>query len=96
MSNLRFFMSKHNKNVLYASLKFEQRTRNCVSKTNCLLIALYTKQKLHQQIQGNNVYCGICETTFKKRYANHRKSFNRLTMININVTQNSPIEIFEN
>ena len=30
----------------------------------------------NEQTYGENIYIGIAETTFKKRYSNHKRSFN--------------------
>ena len=50
---------------------------NCINKNQCPL----NQQCLSIQIYINNLYkekyyIGLCETTFKLRYANHKKSLN--------------------
>ena len=62
----------------------EQRTCNCLSKVNCpleqkcLTINIVYKAKVTSSNQNfqENVYFGSCKTTFKKRFSNHKKSFN--------------------
>ena len=62
----------------------EQRTCNCLNKENCPLEQkrLTTNIVYKAKVTSNNenyqekVYFGSCETTFKKRLSNHKKSFN--------------------
>ena len=73
----------HNKKVTKAKPSAETRTCNCVNKPKCPLNnkclsndVLY-KANITSESENyrNKVYCGISETKFKSRYANHRKSF---------------------
>ena len=58
--------------------------RNCIQKDLCPLKRNYLTPNIiyeatlssNLQNQLKNKYIGLCETTFKTRYANHKKSFN--------------------
>ena len=39
-------------------------------------ILYYARINCDDETYRPKLYKGICETTFKKRYANHKKSFN--------------------
>ena len=62
----------------------KQRTCNCLNKVNCPLeqkclttnIVYKAKVTSSNQNYQEKVYFGSCETTFKKRFSNHKKSFN--------------------
>ena len=62
----------------------EQRTINCLNKVTCPLehkclttnIVYKAKVTSSNQNYQEKVYFGSCETTFKKRFSNHKKSFN--------------------
>ena len=49
--------------------------RKC-SKPHCHQKQSYATAWKKKTAQWQELYKGICETTFKKRYANHKKSFN--------------------
>ena len=44
----------------------------------CLIenVLYYARISCDNEIYKSKLYKGICETTFKKRYADHKKSFN--------------------
>ena len=83
LPNIKSTLNAHNRKILYPSPTIG---RTC----NCINISQYPLQKrcLSNNIlyQANitpfgknsetKVYYGICETTFKLKYANHKKSFN--------------------
>ena len=58
--------------------------RNCLESENCPIrgacltenILSYVRISCDEETYKPKLYKGICETTFKKRYANHKKSFN--------------------
>ena len=50
----------------------------CPMNKNCLASNIIYQATVTSTLQNYNekIYIGLCETTFKKRYANHKKSFN--------------------
>ena len=54
------------------------RKKNCPMREACLTedILYYARINCDDETYRPKLYKGICETTFKKRYANHKKSFN--------------------
>ena len=52
--------------------------RNCQAE-NIVYEASIT---CNEQTYGENIYIAIAETTFKKRYSNHKRSFNLATYKN--------------
>ena len=83
MPSVKSIISSHNKSILKEQ-KQQNRTCNCINKESCPL----NNQCLTENIiyeatiitdDPNTVpktYIGLCEGPFKKRYANHKKSFN--------------------
>ena len=69
---------------LFPKKTTEQRTYNCLNKVNCPLeqkclttnIIYKAKVTSSNQNYQEKVYFGSCETTFKKRFSNHKKPFN--------------------
>ena len=53
--------------------------KNCPMRGACLTnnLLYYAKKSCNDKKHKPNLYKGICKTTFKKRYANHKKSFNK-------------------
>ena len=57
---------------------------NCLKKENCPMRGVSLTENIlynariscDDETYKMKQYKGICETTFKKRYANHKKSFN--------------------
>ena len=82
--NIKSIINSHNAKILFPKKSTEQRTCNCLNKVNCPLEqkCLTTNIVYKANITSSNqnyqekVYFGSCETTFKKRFSNHRKSFN--------------------
>ena len=68
----------------FPKISIEQRTCNCLNRVNCPLeqkclttnIVYKAKVTSSNQNYQEKVYFGSCETTFKKRFSNHKKSFN--------------------
>ena len=84
MPNIRSKINGHNKKILQPKPAEPQKLCNCLVKEDCPLNGLcLTSSILYQTtIKCSNSkykqkrYKGICEMTFNKRYANHKKSFN--------------------
>ena len=94
MPNIKSFINKHNKNVLYPSPELKFNKVNCPLNQNC-----HTDNVLYQaaiapsdKIQQDKVYYRVCKTIFKK---DMETIINRSTLININETRNCPTN-FEN
>ena len=84
LPNIKSIINAHNRNILYPSPTIGRRTCNCINIPQCPLQQRCLSNSILYQASitpiGENsetkVYYGICETTFKLRYANHKKSFN--------------------
>ena len=84
MPNIRSKMNDHNKKILQPKPAEPQKLCNCLVKEDCPLNGLCLKSSILYQATikcsdskyKQKRYKEICETTFKKRYANHKKSFN--------------------
>ena len=82
--NSKTIINSHNAQILFPKKSTEQRTCNCLNKENCPLEqkCLTTNIVYKAKVTSNNgnyqekVYFGSCESTFKKRFSNHKKSFN--------------------
>ena len=84
MPNLKFKIDGHNKKILETTLPLKTKLCNCLKIENCPMrgTCLTENSLYYARISCDNatyelkLYKGICKTTFKKRYANHKKSFN--------------------
>ena len=84
MRNIKTIIYSHNAKILFPQKSTEQRTCNCLNKVNCpseqkcLTTNIVCKAKVTSSNQHyqEKVYLGSSETTFKKRFSNHKKSFN--------------------
>ena len=83
MSNIRSKINDHSLKILQPKPTKPQKLCNCHVKQNCPMTGLcLTSSILYQTTMCSDKkskqkrYKGICETTFKKHYANHKKSFN--------------------
>ena len=82
--NIKTIINSHIAKILFPKKSTEQRTCNCLNKVNCPLeqkclttnIVYKAKVTSSNQNYQEKVYFGSCETTFKKRFSNHKKSFN--------------------
>ena len=82
--NIKSIINSHNAKILDPKKSTEQRTCNCLNKVNCPLeqkcltrnIVYKAKVTSNNQNDQEKGYFGLCETTFKKRFPNHKKSFN--------------------
>ena len=79
MPNLKSLINSHNQNVLKDQPQSSPETCNCLEKEDCPMNGLCLKESLLYYTtitchKGNyaKLYKGICETTFKKRYVNHK------------------------
>ena len=84
MPNIRSEINSHNKKILQSKPTEPQKLCNCLIREDCPMNGLcLTSNILYQATitcsdskYKQKRYTGICETTFKRRYANHKKSFN--------------------
>ena len=84
MPNLKAKIDGHNKKIFENTPPPKTKLCNCSKKENCLMrgaclteIGLYyARISCNDETYRTNLYKGICESTFEKRYANHKKSFN--------------------
>ena len=90
MPNIRSKINGHNKKVLQPKPTEPQKLCNCLVKEDFPMNGLCLTSSISYQatikcIDGKckqKIYKGICETTFKKRHANHKKLFNLVKSIN--------------
>ena len=83
MPNLKAKIEGHNKKILETTSPPKTKLCNCLKKENypmrvaCLSenILCYTRISCDDETYKAKLYKGICETTFKKRYANHKNFF---------------------
>ena len=83
MPNIKSIVSGHNKSILNEYPE-NNKTCNCMNKELCPLdnkcltdnIVYEATITSNQAEYGPRTYIGISETTFKKRFSNHVKSFN--------------------
>ena len=84
MPNLKTKIDGHNKKILKTTPQTKTKLCNCLKKETCPMrgaclsenILFYARTNCDDETYKPKLYKGICETTFKKRYANHKKSFN--------------------
>ena len=80
MPNIRSKINGHNKKILQPKPAEPQKLCNCLVKEDCPLNGLCLKSSILYQATikcsdskyKQKRYNGICETTFKKHYANHK------------------------
>ena len=83
MPNIRSKINGHNQKILQPKPAEPQKLYNCLVKKDCPLNGICLTSSILYQ---NTIKCSdskykqkgykeICETTFNKRYANHKKSF---------------------
>ena len=84
MPNIKSIITSHNKKIIHKiTVNQPHKTCNCMKKENCPLnneclstgIVYEATLKAQTPNYTEKKYIGICETTFKKRYANHKQSF---------------------
>ena len=84
MPNMKAVINGHNKKLLTPLSDNPTRTCNCINKDNCPLNqnCLATNIIYEATITSDlpdyqeKKYIGLCESTFKKRFASHKSSFN--------------------
>ena len=85
MPNIRSKINSHNKKILQPKPAEPQKLCNCLIKKEWIILngscstssILYqANTKCSDSKYKQKRYKGICQKTFKKRYANHKKSFN--------------------
>ena len=84
MPNINTIINSHNNKIINPPTPpTEQRTCNCMKKEqcpmnqNCLASNIVYEATITCDLPnyGTKKYIGICETTFKKRFASHKTSF---------------------
>ena len=86
MPNIKSKINQHNHQIIKPNIPENNKTCNCITKINCPLEnKCLTENIIYEATittpsnqQYTKHYIGLCETTFKKRYANHKKTFNHL------------------
>ena len=84
MPNIRSKINSRNNKILQPKPTEPQKLCNCLLKEDCPMNGLCLTSGILYQATKNccdskykqKICKGICETTLKKRYANHKKSFN--------------------
>ena len=84
MPNTKRKINAHNREILRNTPSKNTKRCNCQQKENCPMNGACLKERLvyYPTISCNDknyqpkLYKGSCETSFKKRYSNHKKSFN--------------------
>ena len=84
MPNLKAKIDGHNRKILENTRPPKAKLCNCLKKEifpmrgACLTenALYYARISCDNETYKLKLYKGICKTTFKKRYANHKKSFN--------------------
>ena len=86
MTNMKNIINTRNKKIINPQKDNIARTCNCIRKHQCSLNEkCLTNDDLYQAGITRNkenpetkIYYGVCETAFKLRYANHKKTFNNI------------------
>ena len=81
---INFSFYGHNKKTLEITMPPKTKLCNCLRKENCPMrgacltenILYYARVSCDDETHKPKLYKGTCKTTFKKLYANHKKSFN--------------------
>ena len=84
MPNMKTIINGHNKKLLTLPTDNPNRTCNCMNKDkcpmnqNCLATNVIYEATITSDLPNyqEKKYIGLCESTFKKRFANHKSSFN--------------------
>ena len=82
MPNMKSYINGHNKQILQPEVDNQlERTCNCTTRANCplqnkcLVSSVIYEGTIHAYNQQDKCYIGLCESTFKKRYAGHKTTF---------------------
>ena len=84
MPNMKAVINGHNKKLLSPPPDNSSKTCNCMNKDicplnqNCLSKSVVYEATITSDLPNyqEKKYIGLCESTFKKRFANHKSSFN--------------------
>ena len=82
MDNMTIIINSHSKYVASKKVQANQNLCNCRNSDNCPLDSkcltskiVYSAEIITNSQQPSKFYLGICETEFKTRFNNHKKSF---------------------
>ena len=82
MKNIKSMIKPHNKSILHSENNIVRKCNcskkdSCPLNNECLQTNIVYKAAITSELpnQKDKIYFGACETTFKLRYANHKKSF---------------------
>ena len=86
MPNMKNIINTHNKKLINPPKDNIARTCNCIRKHHCPLnkkcltnnVLYKASITPNEENPKTNNYYGVCETVFKRRYANHKKTFNNI------------------
>ena len=84
--NMKNMINTHNKKRINPPKDNIARTCNCIRKhqcphnEKCLTNNVLYKASIttNEENSKTKIYYGVCETAFKRRYANHKKTFNNI------------------
>ena len=84
MPNIKTKINVHNTDILRNTPLKNAKQCKCQQKENCPMngacleesLIYYATISSHDKNYKPKLYKGSCETSFKKRYSNHKKSFN--------------------
>ena len=90
MPNIKSVINSHNKRILSPTQQPDKRICNCIRKEECLLnkncqisnVVYEATLTSNLPEYGEKKYIGLCESTFKKRFAGHKTSFTRVAYRN--------------
>ena len=86
MPNMKNIINTHNKKIFNPPKDNIARTCNCIRKQQCPLnekcltnnVLYQTSITTNEENPKTKFYYGVCETAFKLRYPNHKKTFNKI------------------
>ena len=79
MPNMKSLINSHNQKILYDQPQISPKSCSCIERRlsmpswKCVVLPLQSAAKKNKFTKP---YKGICEASFKKPFANHKKSFN--------------------
>ena len=83
MSNIKTKINPHNRDILRNTPSRNAKQCNCQQKENCPMngaclksLVYYATISCNDKNYKPKLYKGSCKTSFKKRYSNHKNSFN--------------------
>merc|ERR1711872_694610 len=80
--NFATIIQNHNRKILAEDTQQEEKLCNCQNpnlcpvENKCKLENVVYKATVESKEKKNAIYIGSTTTSFKKRYSNHKKSFN--------------------